>query len=407
MKQPSYFNLLWMSSIINGLGDKTSLLTMPLIAVYFFHTDVTKTAFVTTMQFLPYLFFSVYFANIVSKTRKKQVLLGITNIASALLTITLILLILSNSIQLWMFYLFLFSINSLSVLAGITYSTLLVYIVEEDKLMDANSKLAISNSLLRLSAPSIGGAIIEYLGYLFALLFDTITFFIAGSMQFFIHANNEIKETKKKNNLKTAFRIIYQNKLLFTIFTSFLCTTISLGLFQSIQVFHLTRTLAFSGSEIGVIFSIGTLGMITMSFISKKFIKKMGVYKSINSFVVSIIVVCILYFLVQFISNGYMKFGIILIAQILIFLFNPMFTVATATINQTNVKKEDYSSVVAVWGCLTRGILPISSILGGLIYEYTYISGVMVVCFLIMIVCYYNLYIHKNRFEISISKEAL
>jgi len=400
-RKKSYFNILWISSIINDLGGKTSILTMPLIAISFFHTDVTKTAFVTTMQFLPHLFFSFFFANLVSKTSKKQILLGITNILSALLTMILIILIIFNLIYLWQFYLFLFLINSLSVLSGITHSALIVCVVEHDKLIDANSKLAISDSLLKLSAPSIGGVIIKYLGYLFALIFDTLTFLIAGVMQFFIKTEDNVinKFENKKNSLKRTFSLIYHHKLLFNLYLVFLLITFSLGLFQTIQIFHLTTALDFTESEIGLIISVGSLGMVLMSFLSKKYIEKIGLFKSILSFVISITLAFILYFSAQFINNSIIIFIKILLAQFLIFLFNPVFSVASSTIRQQNVKKEYYPSVLAIWTYLTRGILPISSILAGFIYENADISGVMIVCFSMVLICLVILYINKKEFK--------
>src|SRR5688572_13169032 len=84
--------------------------------------------------------------------------------------------------MLWIVYVVTFIQVTLAMFFGPAENALLPLLVPEDQLIQANSLNAMNNNFARLIGPPLGGGILALWGLTGVVLFDSLTFLIAGLM---------------------------------------------------------------------------------------------------------------------------------------------------------------------------------------------------------------------------------
>ena len=92
-----------------------------------------------------------------------------------------------------------------------------------------------------------------------------------------------IKKSNKKVvvHIKDAYKYIYKDRLLFVLAISYFMLVFGIGIFQSIQFYYLSKVLEISTTIIGIIISIGNIGLVISSIISFKISEYFGGGKTI------------------------------------------------------------------------------------------------------------------------------
>ena len=179
------FALLWFSGLISFAGDWALIIALP-VFVY----DMTGSALATGAMFiaqtLPRLLFSPLAGVFVDRWDRRRTLVA-ANLAQAAL-LPLLLLVQSPS-QLWVLYLVAFVQTAVSLFVQPAESALVPHLVGEERLLAANSLLAFNWELTRLIAPPIGGLLMGLLGITSVVLFDSVSFLIAGMLLALIKAS--------------------------------------------------------------------------------------------------------------------------------------------------------------------------------------------------------------------------
>lgn len=392
------FTILWISSIINEFGNKTSIIAMPLIAISLFDTNVMQTSFITVMQFLPFLLFSVIAGHLVNSLNKKVVLL-FCNILSAFLTLVLILGVVYGTVDLWMFYLFIFVMNTLGLISGLAYSTLIKKILTKDEFLNANHKLTTTTNLNRVISPTIGGSIVELLGSVFALALDAATFLLAFIVQLFVKNPEKRLVVLRKNKVRQhpliGLKIIFSNEILKDIYIAFVISTFTIGIFQALQAYYLVEYKGVNGALLGIIYTFGNIVMVIFSYYSKTIIKKCKVVEIISLRYLTLLLTAIIYIVTIFISNYKALIILFVIAQVLIMCMNPVYSICVSTLRQKEVRDDNYANVIACWGYLVRGVIPISALLSGYLVNilgYLTVYSMIALLFLSAFVIFYRKY---------------
>jgi MFS family permease len=172
------FLLLWLGGLISFAGDWVLIIALP-VFVY----DLTGSALATGAMFmaqtLPRLLFSSLAGVFVDRWDRKRTLV-LTNLAQGAV-LPLLLLVHSPS-QLWLLYLVAFAQTALGLFLQPAESALVPRLVGEQRLLAANSLLAFNWELTRLVAPPLGGLLMGLLGLGSVVLFDSLSFLLAGAL---------------------------------------------------------------------------------------------------------------------------------------------------------------------------------------------------------------------------------
>ena len=177
------FARLWFGGLISLMGDRVLMVALPFF-VYQETGSTIASAVMVTAELLPRLLFGSIAGVYVDRWNRKNVMV-MTSLAQGLVILPLFLV--ESGTSMWIVYLISFLQVTLAMFFGPAESALLPLLVEEEQLLPANSLNALNNNLARLIGPPIGGAVLAMWGLPGIVLFDSITFVVAGFLILSIH----------------------------------------------------------------------------------------------------------------------------------------------------------------------------------------------------------------------------
>ena len=178
------FALLWVGGLISMIGNWILIAAMP------FHIySLTNSALATSGFLIAYLIPGIFFSSIagvfVDRWNRKRTM-QITSLVQAGVILTLVLV--QSAEWVWLIYLVAFIESTLSHFFSPAENALLPSLVGEEHLVSANSLNALNDNLGRLLGPAIGGALLGIVGFSSVIIFDSVSYLIAGMLISFIVA---------------------------------------------------------------------------------------------------------------------------------------------------------------------------------------------------------------------------
>ena len=278
------FNLLWLSQIVSSIGNKLTIFGFPLVGIFIYDTTVLETSMITVMSFLPSLLFGTIIGIIVDRGDKRKI--GIfTNIICFVISIILFVFSIFKILPLWGFYILIFLLNTFLLFGSISFYSQIPMVVEKENLKKANYKMELSNSVIDTAAPSVGGIIFGLFSAPFIFIIDGITFILASFCQILLPCDIEKYKvkTKKKSivHIREAYNYVFNNQILFKLAMSYFVLVFGIGIFQSIQFYYLSKVLNVAPYTIGMIISVGNIGLVVASISSLKISDTIGMGRTI------------------------------------------------------------------------------------------------------------------------------
>ncbi|WP_164540640.1 MFS transporter [Streptomyces abyssomicinicus] len=173
------FRRLWLGQTASQLGEHTSLVVLPLVAVLTLRTDAGELGVLRAVGQAPILMFSLLVGAWVDRWRTRTVMvladagravvLGTAAVAGVLGLLGLPALLVAA-----------FAVGTLSVFFDVAYQASLVRVLRRDQLLRGNSALEGSRSAAQIVGPALGGALVSLLSSAAAVasgaLFFTLSF---------------------------------------------------------------------------------------------------------------------------------------------------------------------------------------------------------------------------------------
>jgi MFS family permease len=172
------FALLWTGGLISLMGDSVLLVALPFF-VYEKTSSTFASAVMVAAELLPRLLFGSLAGVFVDRWDRKKVMV-LASIGQGIIILPLLLV--DSSSRIWIVYLVSFCQTTLAMFFGPAENALLPLLVDQEDLLPANSLNAMNNNLARLIGPPLGGGILALWGLSGVVLFDSLTFVIAGLM---------------------------------------------------------------------------------------------------------------------------------------------------------------------------------------------------------------------------------
>jgi MFS family permease len=274
----SDFMRYWFSATLNGFGSYISALALPLCSVLLLHATPAQMGVLGACQAIPFALLALPAGVLLDRNRKLPVLLA----SKAVLAVTLA----SIPAAWWLgvlsihwMYAVSFVIGACSVLGGGAEQIFLTNLIGRDRLTDAQSKFAATDSASRLLAPGVAGVLIQWLTAPFAVLLNAIGFVIS----ILLLRNLKATDPKPPPSNKHPLRDIHDG-LLF-IWGQPLLRTLAWGAgvwhmlfygFTALNVLFCTRELGMTAGMLGAAQMVGGIGVLLSSLMLKPLNARFG-----------------------------------------------------------------------------------------------------------------------------------
>ena len=376
------FNRMWASSIISNLSDGILIAAAPLLAISLTDSTVLISA-IGAMVMLPWLLFAIPIGVLVDRVDRRFILAGANATRSAVVGM-LALLIATDQVTIYWLLVASFVIGVCEVAADTTAQSLIPQIVDEKNFEKGNSRLQISETVIQgfVGAPLSGFiyAIAIALPFFINSLGLAIASLLALSIPIKylqdVRTDNVEKEKKKfVADMKFGIRYLYNEKAL----RRLVVTTASIGVCYSMatatMVLFIIKELELPKQLFGVILALQSIGAIAGAFMAPRLSKKYGRSKVMTFGIVSS---SILILVEGFSPNIYVLVALSTLGGFAISQWN-ILLMATY---QTVIPNELYGRIHGTRRTLVWGMMPIGSLLGGVLAQYSlrlpmYVGGVI------------------------------
>jgi MFS family permease len=376
------FNRMWASSIISNFSDGILIAAAPLLAISLTDSTVLISA-IGAMVMLPWLLFAIPIGVMVDRLDRRFILAGANATRSAVVGL-LALLIATDRVSIYWLLFSAFVIGVCEVAADTTAQSLIPQILEEKNFEKGNSRLQISETVIQgfVGAPLSGFiyAIAISLPFFINSLGLAVAALLALSIPIKylqdVRKDEAAKEkTKFVADMKFGIRYLFNEKVL----RRLVVTTASIGVCYSMgtatMVLFIIEELKLPKHLFGVILTIQGLGAIAGAFVAPRLSKKFGRSRVMTFGITSSSVVLLLQ---GFSPNIYIFVALATFGGFAISQWN-ILLMATY---QTVIPNELYGRIHGTRRTLVWGMMPIGSLLGGVLAHHSlrlpmYVGGVI------------------------------
>ena len=284
------FVRLWAAETISQFGTQISLLALPIIAVVLLEATPFEVALLGTIEFLPFILFSLPAGAWVDRLRRRPILIaGDLGRAAVLASIPVAAML--DVLTIWQLYAVGFIAGTLTVFFDVAYQSYLPSLVERDQLIDGNGKLEISRTVAQTAGPALGGGLIGLVTAPIAILVDAVSYVGSALFVFAIRKREPVPDPhhdehgRRRGSLlsevRDGLRYVIGNPYL----RGIAAATGTANLFNNIAfatlIVYAVRELGLSPAEIGVVFGIGNLGSLAGAVTADRIRRGFGLGRTI------------------------------------------------------------------------------------------------------------------------------
>jgi MFS family permease len=376
------FNRMWASSIISNLADGVMLAAVPLLAISLTDSPVLI-SLIGAMVMLPWLLFAIPIGAIVDRVDRRYIFAGANASRSAVVGVLALLIALDHVTIFWLLAAA-FIIGVCEVAADTTAQSLIPQILDEKDFEKGNSRLQISETVIQgfIGAP-ISGFIYTTAIYL-PFFINSLGFAISALFALTIPVKY-LQDIRQEGEEKTERRFVADMKFGITylfnqkVLRRLVVTTATIGLCYSMgsatMVLFIIKELGLQERFFGVILAIQGVGAILGALVASRTSSKFGRSKVMTFAIVASSAVLLLQ---GFSANIYIFVALATFGGFVISQWN-ILLMATY---QTVIPKELYGRIHGTRRTLVWGAMPLGSLLGGVLANFSlrlplYVGGAL------------------------------
>ena len=149
------FLSLWGAETISQFGTQVSLLALPLVAIIALEESAFKVAALTSVEFLPFLLFTLPAGVWVDRLRRKPILV-LGNVGRGIALLSVPIAHWAGALTIWQLYVVGFAVGVCTVFFDIAYQSYIPALVGREDVVEANAKLEISRAAAQHRRPGHG-----------------------------------------------------------------------------------------------------------------------------------------------------------------------------------------------------------------------------------------------------------
>ena len=268
----------WTSILISSFGGQVTMLAFPLTAAVLLHASPTQMGWLTSMEILPFVLFSLPAGVWLDRVRKLPVyVVGESLLALVVAGVPLAWWLGWLSMP-WM-YVSAFLLGTIYTTAGTAAQIVLTQVVARERLVEAHAKNALASSGAEVAGPGFAGALIKLVGAPMALLVDAVVLVVSAAILRGIVIHEEPRtrtESHFVRDLWAGVRFVARHRLLVTL-------AVAMGVWQLcqnaavvVQILFATRTLGLSEQAVGLSYIGMGAGTVLASIIGPRISRRIG-----------------------------------------------------------------------------------------------------------------------------------
>jgi len=250
LSQNPDFNKLWVGQTISLIGSQVTLLAIPITAAVTLGASSPQMGFLSAIGSAPALIFGLFAGVWVDHHKRRMVLIG-SDLGRALVLSIIPLSAIFGTLKVEVLYLVGFLAGTMGLFFNIAYRSYLPGLVGRDKLVKANSRLELSNSVAEIIGPGLAGGLVQIIGAPIAIAVDAFSFLISATSIGMIRAPEPDPSPARINThlwteMIQGWHHVFSEGRLRALASCITSLSFFNAIFESVQILFLTRQLGLS-----------------------------------------------------------------------------------------------------------------------------------------------------------------
>ncbi len=280
MRVSADFAKLWAGQTVSEIGSQVSLLALPLAAIEQLRASSFAVGALRTVETVPFLLLGLPAGVWVDRWRHRPVLIA-TNLARAGVLGSIPVAWALGWLSLAQLLVVALVAGALGTLFDIAYQSDLPRLVERADLVDANSRLALSQSGAAVAGPGVAGVLVGALGAAVAVGADALSFLVAAAGVAAIRARELPPVTTARAaglvaEIREGLRFVLGHPQLRLLAGCTATYNLFLQGFELVLLLYLARTLHLPASQIGLVLVVSSLGYVAASLVAGRLGRRIG-----------------------------------------------------------------------------------------------------------------------------------
>ncbi|MFQ5435627.1 MAG: MFS transporter [Anaerolineae bacterium] len=299
------FLRLWVGQTVSQFGSMLGALS--LLAILTLQATPAQMGVLETMKAVPALLFGLPAGVWVDRKRRRPFLL-IADMGRFGFLVLVVIAALRGVLQMRWLYLTGFLVGSLTVLFDIAYRAYLPALVTRKQLVEANSKLSITESLAEIASPGLGGVLVQLITAPLTLLLDAFSFLLSAMFIWRIQQpepepNTDAAETIWQS-IRDGLAFLWAERPLRTLTAATATWRFFGGFFAALYGLYVLREIGLSPAWLGVLVGAGGIGALLGATLMPRLTDRLGLARLLQFSLIFIGLIGFLIPLAGFLPRG-------------------------------------------------------------------------------------------------------
>ncbi|MEU8196217.1 MFS transporter [Microbispora amethystogenes] len=273
------FALLWSSQSLSLLGSQITFVAIPITAVIVLGATPMESGILGALERIPFLVFGLGVGVLVDRIARRPVLI-VADAIRALALAWIPLAFVAGLLTIWQLYAVALVVGTMTVFFDIAYQSYLPGLVGRDRLMEANSKLQMTESMAEVGGPGVAGTLIGLLSAPVVIVVDVISYLTSTVALLWMPADKPSRSSSESSvwvSLREGFAQVLQRPVLRWCIASTLMANLFFDALTAVFFLFLVREANIAPGGVGLIVAVGSAGALCGTFAVDRLTRALGV----------------------------------------------------------------------------------------------------------------------------------
>jgi hypothetical protein len=275
------FRFFWLAETISDVGSPFTELALPLTAVILLQASTFEVGLLRVMEYLPFVLFALGAGVVVDRSRPAPLLIG-SDLGRMVILMTVPAAFFIDHLSMVQLYLVAFTAGILTLLQGVAQQAAMRALVERDRLIDANSKIGMSEEAAAVVGPGVAGLLIGATSAPIAILVDAVSFGLSALLISRIRWRTEAQSAGPSvesflHQIREGLVFILHHRVLRGLAASISLLRFFSSMFVAVELVYFVRILHLSPTTIGLVFATMGLGGVAGALAASSLNRRFGV----------------------------------------------------------------------------------------------------------------------------------
>ncbi len=367
-REPDFIKL-WAGQTLSQMGSRISREGIPLAAVLVLGASPLQMGYLGGAYGVAVPLFGLFAGAWADRLRRRPVMI-LTDLGRALVLGSIPLAAILHRLTMTHLYAAAAITGILTVLFDVSYQAHVPALVDEENILEANSKMALTESIAEVAGPGLTGVLVQLITAPMAILFDAVSF-VVSAVSLSLIRRPEIQPIKQEDphilgEIREGLVVSWRNPILRAIALRTATAALFMGFISSLYMIFAIRELRLTPALLGAIISIGGVSSLFGAVVAERLASRFGVGPSLIG---AALLTGVSALMVPLAHGSVALCAAILGASQLLDMAWPIYSINELTLRQTVTPNHLLGRVNSAIHSLFQGILPLGALLGGALAE--------------------------------------